>query len=77
MIFWSQWISLVERSRSSFALVISYVQVRIFLLFSMMPMRAINKRSKPTRVGLRTGTHMHRWSRQDILFQDEGNVHEC
>jgi hypothetical protein len=54
VIFCSPWISLVERSRSSFALVVSYVQVRSFFLFPTMLMRDASGRSKPMRVGHRT-----------------------
>jgi hypothetical protein len=39
VIVWSQWISLAEGSHSSFAVVVSYVQVRIFFFFLVMPMR--------------------------------------
>jgi hypothetical protein len=58
--FESQWISLDEHSRSSFAFVsIFYVQVRIFLL-SMMPMRATNGKSRLMRAGFRTRTRRRR-----------------
>jgi hypothetical protein len=67
IIFWSQWISLAERSQSSFGLVVSCVHVRI-LLFPTMPMKGVSGKSKLMRVGLPTQTHMHRWLRQDILF---------
>jgi hypothetical protein len=54
VIFWSPWISLAERSQSSFALVVFCVQVRNCFLFLAMLMRAVNGKSKPRRVGLRT-----------------------
>jgi hypothetical protein len=46
---------LAKCSRSSFALVISYMQVKSCFLFSVMPMRAVSEKSKPMRVELRTG----------------------
>jgi hypothetical protein len=52
---WSPWISLVERSHSSFALVVSCVQVKNCFLFPAMPMRVVSGKSKPMRVELRTG----------------------
>jgi hypothetical protein len=55
VIFWSTWISLIERSRSSFALVVFSVQVRICFLFSAMLTRVVSEKSKPMRVGLCTG----------------------
>jgi hypothetical protein len=51
MIVWSRWICLGEHSHSSFALVVSCVQVRIFFLFLVMPMRGASERSKPMRIG--------------------------
>jgi hypothetical protein len=68
VICWSPWISLAESSRSSFALVVSYVLVRICLLFLVMPTRALSGRSKLIRVGLRTGILRLRASMDDILF---------
>jgi hypothetical protein len=62
---YSQRVSLTERSRSSFALVVSCVQVRILLL-SVMPMRAVSGKSKPMRGGLRTRTHR-------LVVADEGH----
>jgi hypothetical protein len=68
VIYWSLWISLAELSHSSFALVVSYVQVRICFLLPVMLMRAISGRSKLMRVGRRTGTLRLRASMDDILF---------
>jgi hypothetical protein len=68
VIFWSPWISLAERSRSSFALVVFYVQVRNCFLFPVMPMRVVNGKSKQMRVGLRTGIVRLRTPMDDILF---------
>jgi hypothetical protein len=68
VICWSPWISLAERSRSSFALFASYVQVRICFLLPAMPMRAVSGRSKLMRVGRRTGTLRLRALMDDILF---------
>jgi hypothetical protein len=57
MAFGSRWISLVERSRSSFVLVVFVcVQVRIFLLLPVMPMRAISGMSRSMLYGFPTGT---------------------
>jgi hypothetical protein len=44
------------------------VQVRIYLLFLMMPMRVVSGRSKPMRVELRTGILRLRALMDDILF---------
>jgi hypothetical protein len=60
--------NLAERSCSSFALVVSYVQVRIFFLFLVMPRRVVSGRSKPMRVGLRTGIRRLRTPMEVILF---------
>jgi hypothetical protein len=68
VICWSPWISLVERSRSSFALIVSYVQVGIYFLLPTMPMRVVSGRSKPVRVGPRTGILRLRASMDGILF---------
>jgi hypothetical protein len=54
VIFWSPWISLAKRSRSSFALVVFCVQVRNCFLFLVMPVRFINGKCNPMRVGLHT-----------------------
>jgi hypothetical protein len=51
MIIWSRRISLVERSRSRFALVFSCVQVMNLFLFLMMTARVDSGRSKPMRDG--------------------------
>jgi hypothetical protein len=68
VICWSPWISLTERSHSSFALVVSYVSVRICFLFPAMPARVVSGRSKPMRVGLRTGILRLRASMDGILL---------
>jgi hypothetical protein len=68
VIFRSPWISLVERSRSSFALVVFYVQVRNCFLFPMMPMRVVSGKSKPMRVGLCTSILRLRAVMDGILF---------
>jgi hypothetical protein len=68
VIFWSPWISLAERSCSSFALVIFCVQVRNCFLFLVMPMKVVSGKSKPMRVGLRTRIHSLRVPMDDILF---------
>jgi hypothetical protein len=52
VISWSPWISLAERSHSSFALVVSYVLVRIYFLLPVMPTRVVSGRYKLMRVGL-------------------------
>jgi hypothetical protein len=56
--FRSRRISLAERSRSSFALVVLFicVQVRIFLLLPAMPTRAVSGRSRLRRAEFPTGT---------------------
>jgi hypothetical protein len=68
VIVWSRWISLAEGSRSSFALVISCVQVRIFFLFPAMLMKGVIGRSKPKRVGRLTGTRRLRVLMEVIMF---------
>jgi hypothetical protein len=68
VICWSPWICLAERSRSSFALVVSYVQVRIYFLLPAIPTRVVSGRSKPIRVGLHTGILRLRVSMDAILF---------
>jgi hypothetical protein len=68
VIRWSPWISLVECSHTSLALVVSYMQVRICFLLPAMPMRVVSGRSKPMRVGLRTGILRLRASIDGILF---------
>jgi hypothetical protein len=50
VICWSPWINLIEHSRSSFALVVSYVQVKNCFLFLKMPTRVVCGKSKPIRV---------------------------
>jgi hypothetical protein len=68
VIFWSPWISLDERSRSSFALVVFYVQVRNCFLFLAMSMRVVSGKSKTMRVGDRTGILRLRLQMDGILF---------
>jgi hypothetical protein len=68
VICWSSWISFVVRSHSSFALVVSFVQVRIYFLFSAMPMKVVSGKSKPMRVGLRAGILRLRALMDGILF---------
>jgi hypothetical protein len=68
VICWSPWISLAEPSRSSFALIVSFVQVRTCFLFLVKPMRAVCGRCKPMTVGLRTGTLGLRALMDGILF---------
>jgi hypothetical protein len=68
VICWSPGISLAEHSLSSFALVVSYVQVRIYLLLPAMSMRAVSGRSQPMRVGRRTRTLRLSVLMDDILF---------
>jgi hypothetical protein len=67
VIYRSPWISLAERNRSSFVLVVSYVEVRNCFLFPAIPTRVVNGRSKPMRVGLHTGILRLR-AMDDILF---------
>jgi hypothetical protein len=62
------WISLAERSRSSVALAVFCVQVRNYFLLPAMPMRVVSGKSKPMRVGLRTGILRLRMPMDDILF---------
>jgi hypothetical protein len=68
VVFWSPWICLAECSRSSFALIVFYVQVRNCFLFLVIPMMVVSGMSKPMRVGLRTGILRLRASMDDILF---------
>jgi hypothetical protein len=68
VVFLSPWISLVERSHSSFALIDSCVQVRSFFLLPAMPMRDASGRSKPTRVGCLTRILRLRTLMDGILF---------
>jgi hypothetical protein len=74
VIFWSPWISPVEHSRSSFALIVSCVQVRKCFLFVAMPMRVVSGKSKPMRVGLCTGILWLRALMDGILLQGEENI---
>jgi hypothetical protein len=64
----SHWISLAERSRSSFALVVFRVQVRNCFLLLVMPTRVVSGKYKPMRDGLRTGILRLRMLMDDILF---------
>jgi hypothetical protein len=68
VICWSLGISLAEHSHSSFALIISCVLVRICFLLPVMLTRSISGRSKPMRVGRRTGTLRLIASMDGILF---------
>jgi hypothetical protein len=68
VIFWSPWISLDERSRSSFTLAVFCVQVRNCFLLPVMSMRVISGKFKPMRVGLRTRILGLRMPMDDILF---------
>jgi hypothetical protein len=68
VIFWSLWISLAERSHSNFTLAVFCVQVRNCFLLSTMPTRVVSRKSKPMRVGLRTGMLRLRMLMDDILF---------
>jgi hypothetical protein len=56
------------RSRSSFDLVVFYVHVRNCFLFSMMPMRVVNGKSRPRRVRLCTWILRPKAPMDDILF---------
>jgi hypothetical protein len=67
VVFRSYWISLVELSHSSFALVVSCVQVRSFFLLPVMPMRDVSGRSEPMRVGCLSGIHRLRALMDEIL----------
>jgi hypothetical protein len=66
VIFRSPWISLAERSRSRFALAVFCVQVRNCFLLPAIPSRVASGKSKPARVGLRTGIPRLRMSMDDI-----------
>jgi hypothetical protein len=74
VIFWSPWISLAERSRSSFALVVFCVQVRSCFLLLTMPTRVVSGKSKPMKYGLHTGILRLRVPMDGILFWGKGNV---
>jgi hypothetical protein len=65
---WSPWISLAEHSHSSFALAVFCVQVRNCFLLPVMPTRVVSGKSKPMKVGLRTGILSLRMLMDDILF---------
>jgi membrane protein YdbS with pleckstrin-like domain len=56
------------RSRSSFALAVFYVHVRICFLFLEMPMRVVSEKSRARRVGLHTGSLWLRAPMDGILF---------
>jgi hypothetical protein len=68
LIFWSPWISPAECNRSSFALIVSYVQLRNCFLFLAMPTRVVCGKSKLMRVGLYIGILRLRALMDDILF---------
>jgi hypothetical protein len=68
VIYRSPWISLAERNRSSFVLVVSYVEVRNCFLFPAIPTRVVNGKSKPMRDGLHTRILRLRALMDDILF---------
>jgi hypothetical protein len=68
VIFWSPWISLAEHSRSSFTLVVFYVQVRNCFLLPTMLTRVVSGKSKPMRVELYTGILRLRAPMDGILF---------
>jgi hypothetical protein len=74
VVFLSPWISLSERSHSSFALVVSCVQVRSFFLFSVMSTMVASGRSQPMRVGYHTGILRLRALMDVILFYGKENV---
>jgi hypothetical protein len=65
----SSWVSLAESSRSSIALVVICMQKRNCFIFPVMLMRVVSGKSKPMRVGLRTGILRLRASMDDILFR--------
>jgi hypothetical protein len=67
VIYWSVWISLAECSHSSIALVVFCVQVRICFLLPAIPTRVVRGKSKPVRVGPRTGIIRLRASIDGIL----------
>jgi hypothetical protein len=64
----SPWISIAQRSRLSFALVVFCVHVRNCFLLPAMPTRVISGKSKPMRDGFRTGILRLRMLMDDILF---------
>jgi hypothetical protein len=68
VIFWSPWIILAERSRSSFALAIFCVQVRNCFLLLVMPTRVVSGKSKLMWVGHHTGILRLRVPMDGILF---------
>jgi hypothetical protein len=68
VMFWSPLISFAERSRSSFAPVVFCVQVRNYFIFLAMLSGVVSGRSKPLRVGLRTGILRLRVLMDGILF---------
>jgi hypothetical protein len=68
VIFWSPWISLAERSRSSFALTVLSVQVGNCFLLPVMPTRVVSGKSKPMRDGPCTGILRLRVPMDGILF---------
>jgi hypothetical protein len=64
----SPWIRLTKRSRSSFALIVFYIQVRNYFLLPVMPMTVVSGKSKPMRNGLHTLILRLRMPMDDILF---------
>jgi hypothetical protein len=74
VVFWTPRISLAERSHSTFALVVSCLQVRSFFLFLVVPVRDASRRSKPMKDGHRTGILSLRVLMDGILFYGEENV---
>jgi hypothetical protein len=63
--FRSRRISLTERSRSSFALIVLFICVHVMIfLLPTMPTRAVSGRYRPRRAGFPTGTHRCRSSEE-------------
>jgi hypothetical protein len=60
--------SLAERSHSSFAISVFYVQVSNCFLLPAMPTRIVSGKSKSMRVGFRTGILRLRAPMDGILF---------
>jgi hypothetical protein len=75
VIFWSPWISLAERSHSSFALGVFCVQVRKCFLLPVMTMRDVSGKSKPMRVGLHTGILRLRTPMSYPIFMPKPSTH--
>jgi hypothetical protein len=64
----SPWISLAERSHSSFVLVVFCVQVRNYFLLPAMPTMVVSGKFKLMRDRLRSGILRLRMPMDDILF---------